>query len=194
MVGVDYFRADRHTAAARKTAGATHAQTQAEMTGSPAWAWPWKPGGGCGGVNRSFQFMWCQRVISCTMMIQLPIHSPPLAHCKSRMFRPPARSGTAGLPDATGHLRHRSPVQSGASNQRKPGATTVLLLVRSSPEARAETTATDTRGPYVPAHQLSMSTGREITECDGRVSSRGATRGRPMRGRRGSVEGAGVPG
>jgi len=107
-VGIDYLRADRHTVAARKTTGAVHAQMQAEMTGSPAWAWPWKPGGGCGGVNRSFQFMWCQRVISSTMIIQLPIHSPPLVHCRSRMFRPPARSGTANLPDVTGHLRHRS--------------------------------------------------------------------------------------
>jgi hypothetical protein len=81
---IDYFRADRHTAAARKATGAAHAQTQAVMTGSPAWAWPWKPGGGCGGVNLSFQFMWRQRVISCTMIIQLPIHRPPLAHCRRR--------------------------------------------------------------------------------------------------------------
>jgi hypothetical protein len=93
------------TAALRKTTGAAHAQTHAVMTGSPACAWPWKPGGGWGGVNRSFQFMWCQRVISNTMTIQLPIQRKALADSRRRTVRTLVRVEALGVPNIKDHLR-----------------------------------------------------------------------------------------
>jgi hypothetical protein len=70
--------------APRKTTGALYAHAHAVITGSPACAWPWKPGGGCGAVNSSFSFMWCHLVIPSRMIVQLPVHRAALHHCRPR--------------------------------------------------------------------------------------------------------------
>jgi hypothetical protein len=53
----DYVRAVRHAVADRKTTGPTHAHTKVETIASPASAWPWMPGGGAAGADRSFPFV-----------------------------------------------------------------------------------------------------------------------------------------